>query len=161
MAIALDLIAAHGAVDLSFRRVLPVARTRVWAAWTEAERFSRWFGPHGTTIDPCEIDARVGGTLFFCHRHADIPAVWVRGEFIEVEAPSRLVFLVGFADPDGNPLGRTGFASESRIEITLQPHAVGTEMRVRHTGLTSDQGEGIGWRQSLERLDTLLSIQED
>lgn len=57
-----------GVVDLTFRRQLAAPRTAVWAAWTEADRFARWFGPHGSTMDPCELDARVGGRMFFCHR---------------------------------------------------------------------------------------------
>ncbi len=161
MAIALDLIASAGVVDLAFRRLLPVPRERVWAAWTDAAMFAQWFGPHGTVVDPCELDVRPGGRLFFRHIHSDYPAVWVLGEYAEVDAPSRLVMLVGFGDADGNPSPRDGFANRTRIEITLHDHADGTEMRVRHTGLSSDQGEGQGWRESLERLDTLLSPRND
>jgi uncharacterized protein YndB with AHSA1/START domain len=157
MAPIADLPAAAGVVDLSFRRVLPAPRARVWAAWTEPAMFAMWFGPHGFDLDPCRIDARVGGELFFCHRHPSIGEVWVRGEFIVVEPPSRLVILFGFADADGETAVREGFAASTRIEVMLAEHAAGTEMRIRHTGLARDQGEGEGWKQSLERLNTLLT----
>lgn len=160
MAIALEMIAPAGAVELSFRRLLAAPRAQVWAAWTEAARFSQWFGPHGSAIDPCEVDARVGGQLYFRHIHTDHPDVWVRGTYVEVVPGERLVFIVGFSGPDGGNHPRDGFAELSRIEITLRDHDTGTEMRIRHSGLRSDQGEGAGWRESLERLQSLLSIQD-
>ena len=157
MAIALDLIATPGVVDLSFRRVIPAPRSRVWAAWTEAAHFAQWFGPHGTVVDPCELEARVGGRLFFRHRHTDYPEVWVRGEFTEVVPQERLAFVVGFSDPEGNERPRENFADRSLILVMLRDHDAGTELRIRHTGLSSDQGESEGWRQSLERLQSLFS----
>ena len=156
MAIALELLAAPGIVDLDFRRLLGAPRAEVCAAWTQARRFAQWFGPHGTTIDPCEIDARVGGRLFFCHRHAGHPHVWVLGEFTAVEPMQRLAFVLGFADAEGRPRPREDFAERSLVDVRLRDHGAGTELRVRHTGLRTDQGEGEGWRQSLERLQSLF-----
>ena len=158
MAIAPDA-AVTGAVVLSFRRLLRAPRARVWAAWTDAAQFAQWFGPHGTVLDPCELDARVGGRLFFRHVHADQPEVWVLGEFTEVWPMERLAFLVGFADAQGRPRPREEFAEHGLIEVGLGDHPAGTELRIRHTGLHSDQGEGIGWRQSLERLESLFTSQ--
>lgn len=157
MALTADLPASAGVVDLTFRRVLAAPRAVVWAAWTEAGCFSQWFGPHGATMDPCELDVRVGGRLFFCHRHKEFGEVWVRGEFLAVEAPRRLVMQFGFADPDGNERPREGFADASRCEVILEEDGDGTAMTVHHTGLAVDQGESEGWRQSLERLDTYLA----
>jgi uncharacterized protein YndB with AHSA1/START domain len=152
-----DLPADAGVVDLTFRRVLAAPRAAVWAAWTEAARFARWFGPHGTALDPCEVDACVGGRLFFCHRHATIEPVWVLGRFLVVDPMHRLVLIVGFAGPDGAPRPRDGFNDSGRIEVRLDDEGAGTVMTVRHTGLASDQGESEGWRQSFERLEALLA----
>ena len=107
-------------------------------------------------IDPCELDVRVGGRLFFRHLHADHPEVWVLGEFTEVWPMERLAFVVGFADAQGRARPREGFGEHGLIEVGLSDHAVGTELRIRHTGLHSDQGESVGWRQSLERLESLF-----
>lgn len=158
MALTADQPANAGVVDLTFRRRLPAPRALVWAAWTEAERFSQWFGPHGATMDPCELDLRVGGRLFFCHRHPEIGEVWVRGEYLAIEAPRRLVLQFGFANPDGSEGQREGFAGKSRVEVILEDDGDGgTAMTIRHTGLAVDQGESEGWRQSLERLDAFVA----
>lgn len=148
---------APGVVDLTFRRRLPAPRAAVWAAWTEADRFAKWFGPHGATMDPCELDVRVGGRLFFCHRGEPFGEVWVRGQYLVVEAPRRLVGEFRFADPEGRERPREGFADASRFEVILEDDGDGTAMTVHHTGLSVDQGESEGWRQTLERLAAFLS----
>ena len=145
-----------GVVDLTFRRRLKAPRARVWAAWTEPAHFAAWFGPHGATMAPCELDVRPGGRIFFCHRHAEFGEVWVHGEYLVVEPPRRLVLFFGFANPDGTPGHREGFAESSRVEVILEDDGDGTAMTIRHTGLSRDQGETEGWRQGLERLDTFL-----
>jgi uncharacterized protein YndB with AHSA1/START domain len=157
MAPIADLPADAGVVDLTFRREYAAPRARVWAAWTDPAHFARWFGPHGATMDPCTLDVRPGGRIFFCHRHRDFGDVWVHGEYLVVDAPRRLVLLFGFANPDGSPGHRDGFAESSRVEVILDEHDGGTAMTVRHTGLAVDQGESEGWRQGLERLDALLA----
>lgn len=158
MAPTADLPATAGVVDLTFRREYAASRDIVWAAWTEAGRFARWFGPHGATMEPCELDVRPGGRIFFCHRHAAFGEVWVRGEYLVVEAPRRLVLLFGFSDPTGAAVDRDGFATSTRVEVLLEPRDEGgTAMTVRHTGLAVDQGETEGWRQGFERLETLLA----
>jgi uncharacterized protein YndB with AHSA1/START domain len=153
---AIDL-PTPGVVDLTFRRLLKAPRATVWAAWADPARFAAWFGPHGATMEPCELDVRPGGRIFFCHRHPEFGDVWVRGEYVAVEAPRRLVLAFGFAAPDGSPAPRDGFAEESRVEVILDEAEGGTAMTIRHTGLARDQGETEGWRQGLERLDALLA----
>ena len=51
---------------------------------------------------------------------------------------------------------RPGFAFESTVDVTFVEREGLTEVIVRHTGLTGDQGEGEGWRQLLDRLAGLL-----
>ena len=102
-------------------------------------------------------DVRPGGHLHFCHHLGDHPEVWVRGIYHEVAVPTLLSFSVGFADPQGNPRPRPGFGEHSLITVRFRDLGERTEVIVRHSGLRTDQGEGNGWRQSLERLGTLLS----
>ena len=156
MALTADPVST-GVVDLMFRRIYAASPARVWAAWTDPARFARWFGPHDATMDPCELDVRPGGRLFFCHRHPAFGEVWVRGAYLVVEPPVRLVLAFEFADAAGHSQSREGFAGSSRVEVSLEPDGEGTAMTVRHTGLARDQGETEGWRQGFERLDTLLS----
>lgn len=144
--------------DLVFTRTLRAPRSVVFRAWTDADQFARWFGPHGTTMPYCTLDPRPGGILHYCHRFSDMPDVWVRGEYEEVEEPDRLVFTVGFSDEAGNAVERPGFPREMRITVTFDERGDGdgTRMTVRHAGLVVDQGGGQGWTEGLDRLEALL-----
>lgn len=138
--------------ELVMTRVYPAPRALVFRAWTQAEHFAQWFGPHGTTLPFCTVDARAGGTLHFLHRHANGEDVWIGGQFHEVVQPERLALGIWFSDQTGGRVNRPGFSLESTITVTLDEHADGTRVTIRHTGLVSDQGEVQGWAEGLDRL---------
>lgn len=144
--------------DLVLERVFDAPRELVFRAWTEPEHFARWWGPAGSSLPFCALDARPGGTLHFCHRFPDYPDVWVAGEFREVAAPERVAFACWFSDPEGSRVERPGFPAEMTILVTLDEQGGGgTLLTARHTGLVEDQGEVQGWRESLDRLAELLA----
>jgi uncharacterized protein YndB with AHSA1/START domain len=73
----------------------------------------------------------------------------VRGEFVEVEPPSRLVFTWGFEETDGLlPAGA------STVEVTLTPEDGGTRLRLVHRDLPEPARarHREGWDHFLERL---------
>ena len=152
--------AAHAAWDggeLVVTRLLDAPRELVFRAWTETEHFARWWGPAGSSLPFCALDARPGGMLHFCHRFPDHPDVWVRGEYQEVAPPERVAFTCWFSDAEGNRVERPGFPAEMTIRVTLDAHGGGTRLTARHAGLAEDQGEVQGWTESLDRLAALLA----
>lgn len=142
----------HGSTDLVMRRIFEAPIARVFSAWTDPEQFAVWFGPHGSRTTICLQDVRPGGQLHFCHHLPDLPEVWVRGIYHEVVAPTLLSFSVGFSDPQGRQALREGFAELSLVTVRFRDLGGRTEVIVRHAGLTVDQGEGQGWRETLDRL---------
>ncbi|MGH2967965.1 MAG: SRPBCC family protein [Solirubrobacteraceae bacterium] len=73
----------------------------------------------------------------------------VRGQFVEVDPPSRVVFTWGFEETDGLvPPG------SSTVEVTLRPDGGGTLLRLVHRDLPEPARErhGMGWDHFLERL---------
>jgi uncharacterized protein YndB with AHSA1/START domain len=144
--------------DLIITRVFGAPRELVFRAWTEAEHFARWWGPHGSTLPFCRLDPRPGGTLHYQHHFPDYPDVWIRGTYRDVTAPERISFITWFSDAAGNRVERPGFPGEMLITIDLDDHPDGTRVSIRHTGLTEDQGEVQGWTESLDRLATLLAV---
>jgi uncharacterized protein YndB with AHSA1/START domain len=63
--------------------------------------------------------------------------------------PYRLVFAWGWEDSSELPPG------SSTVEITLVPDGDGTLIRLRHTGLPSEESRALhaaGWSHYLERL---------
>ncbi|HEX8273846.1 MAG TPA: SRPBCC domain-containing protein [Longimicrobiaceae bacterium] len=143
--------------ELVLVRAFDAPRELVFRAWTEPERFARWWGPAGSSLPFCTLDARPGGTLHFCHRFPDHPDVWVRGEFREAAAPERVAFTCWFSDPEGGRAERPGFPAEMTIVVTLDERDGGTLLTARHAGLAEDRGEVQGWTESLDRLAGLLA----
>lgn len=141
-----------GSTDLVMRRVFEAPIERVFAAWTDPAQFAAWFGPKGSRLTVCLLDVRPGGHLHFCHHLPDHPEVWVRGVYHEVVAPTLLAFSFGFSDAKGRPTPRSGFEDRTLVCVRFCDLGGRTEVVLRHTGLRLDQGEGQGWRESLDRL---------
>jgi uncharacterized protein YndB with AHSA1/START domain len=143
--------------ELVITRVYDAPRTLVFDAWTQPRHFARWFGPRGSTLPFCEMDVRPGGVMRFCHCLAGGEDLWVKGIYRDVVAPERLSFSTVFTDPAGNQIERPGFPRETRIVVTFAEQRGSTTVTVRHTGLVRDQGELLGWTESLDRLEALFA----
>lgn len=67
----------------------------VFLAWSEAERFTRWWVPRSAPVAlvSCDMDVRTGGgyTLVFSHPAAPEPMAF-HGRYLEVVPPSRIVW---------------------------------------------------------------------
>lgn len=80
----------------------------------------------------------------------DINGYLVRGEYIEVEPPRRVVVSWGMEGIADLPPG------SSRVEFTLTPSPAGTTVSLRHTGLPESRSKrhAAGWANYLARLDS-------
>ena len=150
-------MSATGAVELAITRVFDAPRELVFEAWTQAEHWQKWLGPHSATMPYCQMEAKPGGTLHFCHRLEDGQDIWVKCAYEEVSKPEKLVFTIHFSDKAGKLVERPGFSKESRVAVTFREKGSQTEVVIRHTGLAIDQGESEGWKQGLDRLTHFLT----
>jgi len=118
----------------------------VFPFFTEPDKMTRWLCSEAT------LDPRPGGICHQTHagseEYTDGP-YYMRGEYVEVSPPSRVVFTWGFTDPTlNNPPGT------STVEVTLEPENGGTRLRLVHSGLPERGAEDAdkGWKQLLEEL---------
>ncbi|HKY95269.1 MAG TPA: SRPBCC domain-containing protein, partial [Kiloniellales bacterium] len=109
---------------LVMHRQFAAPPARVYAAWTDASLFGRWFGPPGGSVTRCEMDARVGGRWRTEVRSSDGKDYGVSGVFKVLEPPKRIVLSWIW---DDRPAG----APDMEIDITLTPRGEGTEMTFR------------------------------
>lgn len=134
------------ATEVRITRHYPVSAERVWAAWTDPQALSHWFG----AATQAELDVRPGGRYRIRFNSPDGTANEVGGEYQEVTPPSRLVFSWAFhSTPE----------RVSRITITLAPAAGGTELTFVHDRFFDQQGRDNherGWTQFFTKLDQLL-----
>ena len=111
----------------------------IFPFFTDPEKMVRWKGATAT------LDARPGGIYRVDVTGRDM----ARGEYVEVTPPTRVVFTWGWED-EGNPVP----PGSSTVEITLIPDGAETIVRLRHFGLSAEDGgkHAGGWDHYLERL---------
>jgi uncharacterized protein YndB with AHSA1/START domain len=150
---------------LVIERTFDAPRELVWKAWSEPERFMRWWGPKEYSCPACKIDFRVGGSWLACMRSADGQDIWSTGVYREIVPQERIVCTDNFADAEGNvvPASHYGidgdFASEMIITVTFEESNGKTKMTLRHDGLPAEMGEGAnqGWNESFDKLAAELT----
>jgi uncharacterized protein YndB with AHSA1/START domain len=146
----------EGTVELV--RVFDAPRALVWQAWTDPKMMAQWFGPRGFTSSVPELDVRVGGALRIVMHGPDGNDYPMKGVFLEVTPPERLVFSNIAIDNAGNHLleGETTvtFAEHGgKTTLTLKTHAVG-RVPIAKQMLA---GMEAGWTQSIDKLQELVA----
>lgn len=120
----------------------------VYPFFTEPEKMTRWLCSEATA------DARPGGENVQVHYDEQGTAHVIRGEFVALEPPARLVWTWGFDEAEATiPPGA------STIEVTFTPEEGGTRVRLVHSGLRpgTDADHERGWTILLGRLADALA----
>jgi uncharacterized protein YndB with AHSA1/START domain len=118
----------------------------VFTFFTEPDKLTRWLASEAT------LDPRPGGINLQTHPgDTENPRgpYYMRGEFVEVAFPSRVVFTWGFENADvGVEPG------QSTVEVTLAPDGDGTRLRLVHRDLPESERapHDGGWAEMLSRL---------
>lgn len=114
----------------------------VFEYFTRPEAMVRWIGEYAV------LDPSPGGEFTL-----DIGGVAVRGQYLEIDPPHRLVISWGHAGSQLLPPGA------STLEIRLEPHAGGTTVQIIHSGLPEPEAveHRDGWRHFLARLAVVIT----
>jgi uncharacterized protein YndB with AHSA1/START domain len=128
--------------DQTIERTIRIEATPeiVFGCLTDPALIPQWMGLGA------EVDARPGGIYRFAMARQGI---FVRGEFVEVERPHRLVFTWGWEGSD-----RLVPPGSTRVEFTLRADRGATLLTLRHSGLPAghDAFHAMGWEHYLPRL---------
>jgi len=147
-------------------RTFAAPRALVFDAWTKAEHFRKWFGPNGASMPTCELDARPGGAIRFCHQLEGGSAHWLDGRYDVVEPTTRLVFTLRFTGSAPVPEWPADAWIETRVTLMNVPG--GTHQHVeqvifpeaaRNTAAARSECAMAkeGWRETLDHLFEHLS----
>ena len=120
----------------------------VWQFLVDPEKTTAWWGMTAS------FDPRPGGE----YRIEVIPGHTASGEFVELDAPRRLVYTFGW-EAGENGAGPVPPGS-STIEIELVPEGAGTVLNFTHRDLPSaeaSESHSKGWDHYLERLAVAAS----
>jgi uncharacterized protein YndB with AHSA1/START domain len=119
--------------------IIRAAPEALFAYFTDPTKMLEWIG---TEVD---LDPRPGGLFRVVPNRVDV----IRGRYLEVTPPSKIVFTWGF-EGDGQALP----AGASVVEITLRPVDEGTELRLVHRALPDGirEAHAAGWSHYVARI---------
>jgi uncharacterized protein YndB with AHSA1/START domain len=89
--------------EMTISRLLGAPIELVWEIWTDARHVQSWWGPNGFTAPLCSWDAKPGNEITMEMKGPDGTVIPVKGEFVEVTKPTRLVFKTHKLDDEGKP----------------------------------------------------------
>jgi uncharacterized protein YndB with AHSA1/START domain len=142
----------QGAPRLAIVRRYPVAPEKVWRAWTDPQALVRWFGPgEPDSVTLAEIDLRVGGSYHVVFHTPDGEDHDVSGEYLEVDAPRRLVFSWAWKSTPERI---------SRVALDLRAVAGGTELSFLHDrffDLAARDNHERGWMPTSDKLEACFA----
>jgi uncharacterized protein YndB with AHSA1/START domain len=138
----------EAATELVVRRLIPVPRERVFAAWLDPASLARWMCPGEVTRTMAEVDARVGGKfrIVMAHGRGDGDH-W--GEYLAIEPPALLSFTWISAN--------TGLAP-TIVTIEFLQRGASTELVLTHRRLpdTKVETHRKGWTDIVRKLGDYL-----
>lgn len=96
----------------------------VYRAHTDPALIQRWLlGPEGWTMPVCVSEARPGGQMRYEWSNGKGQGFYLTGEYLELEAPRRIVHVERMYLPDPTP--------DNRVETTFAADGEGTLMTIR------------------------------
>ncbi len=151
-------------VTVRARRGFAAPRAVVWRALTEAATVRRWMrGPPGWSMPVCEMDVRVEGTFQWRWRVDETGNEFgFHGEYLEVEAPGRLVYTEVF-DPGGDGVDGLG-SSVVDIDLSEEEGRTLMTMLIRYPDSEArDAAVGSGLVHGMEMSYSILDdvLRED
>ena len=138
---------------LQLNRVIPAARERVFAAWTTPEAIKVWFGPDNCRVLDVQVDLRVDGEYCFSLSTEDLGEIKVRGRYLEVTPPTKLIYTWRW---EGNSELTAG---TSLVTVEFTSAGTFTEIHLTHEQLPSIESRddhGHGWSGALDKLEKYL-----
>jgi len=145
--------------EIRAEREFDAPRERVFAAFTDPDAISEWWGLKESATIVDRMDARTGGDWRFIERNADGSETAFRGTYREVTPPERIVWTFEWE-------GMPGYVSVDTVEFEdLGDRTRVIARTIFHTPEERDtmleQGMEKGMNESYEQLDDLLATDEE
>ncbi len=137
--------------SLTIKRRLNAPPAKVYGAWTDPQKISRWFGPAQAETLHAEVDARVGGRYRIVMRTSDGEEHGVSGIYREVVPNEKLVFTWAW---------RSTPERESLVTVMLKSDGGGTLLTLMHEQFFDEPARDrhhSGWSGALDKLEKYLA----
>ena len=139
--------------SLRISRVFPATRQRTFRAWTDPTELKKWWRVGKEfVLTVAEIDLRVGGGFRIGVESPSGSLHMVKGRFLEVVPPERLVYTWIAEDPNLKQM-------ETLVTVEFLERGDGTEISLLHEKLKDGglrESTRFGWASVIEGLAALL-----
>ena len=139
--------------EIQIDRLFDAPRALVWRAFTDPKLLPRWMGPEQYEMTTSEMDVRPGGTYRWVWKLDAGMELTIKGRFLEVDRPNRIVTLETMEPSTGESHNITTFiekAGRTTVSIRMKLPDKNTRDAVLATGM--QDGMDLGYL----RLDKLL-----
>jgi uncharacterized protein YndB with AHSA1/START domain len=147
--------------EMTVTRLLRAPIDIVWEIWTDPGHIQQWWGPHGFSAPLCRWDAKTGNDMYLEMKGPTGIIIPVKGEFVEVVKPTRLVFKTHKLDNNGKPeviivhsITLSAEGRKTRFELHMKVDLL-TE-----SGKIALSGVKVGLTQQLDKMETHLYSQQ-
>ncbi len=135
---------------LEVRHRIAASPERLFAAWTTPEQLLAWWGPKGVRCTEAELQLVVGGRYRLGNELPDGQVVFIVGEFLTIEPPSKLVYTWSMEGDAAGP---------ERVTVSFNRDGAGTEVVILHERIiekTRRDEHSAGWNGCLDKLETYI-----
>jgi uncharacterized protein YndB with AHSA1/START domain len=136
--------------SLTLKRRINATPAKVFAAFTEPQTITRWFGPAGVQKVEAESDLRVGGRYRIVGYMAN-DTHEVGGVYREIVPNEKLVYTWAWKSMPER---------ESLVTITFKPEGAGTLLTLTHEQFVDEPARDRhqqGWAGALDKLEKLFA----
>ena len=140
-------------LTLEIQRVLPAARSVVFAACNSPEALAQWWGPEGFSVPSAEFDPRVGDGYRIEMQPPEGDRFEITGAFVGVDPPARLAFTFVYEQPDPDDV-------ENLVELSFQDLGDSTEVALIQGPFKTEARRALhreGWTDSFGRLERYIT----
>jgi uncharacterized protein YndB with AHSA1/START domain len=137
--------------SLTLKRRLKASPERVFAAWTDPEKITRWMGPDEGKAISAECDARTGGRYRWVMQGTSGEIHDVSGVFREVVPNEKLVFTWAWKSTPER---------QSLVTVLITPDGDGSLLTLTHEQFFDADARDRhrnGWNGALDKMEKLFT----
>lgn len=138
----------------------------VFQAWTDPQQLTQWYAPDGCSISYKDLNIKENGSFHSCIHDPVHGDCWVKGKYLEVKAPEKLVFTMTLSNEAGDTLaaidaGKPGdWPMEILTTVSFSQIGQQTKLSIHQTvpeASAKENGAYQSWIKMLAKLSGLLT----
>ncbi len=137
---------------LIVQRVIYAPAPKLFAAWTQPDLLTQWWGPKNVTCPYAEVDLKVGGHYRIDNRMPTGETLTITGKYEHIDPPREIIFSWRLSpSQDGNE------EVSERVTVRFEPLDSATQVTVIHERIPNSairDSHQQGWDACLDGLAT-------